>query len=165
MKFPSQYDQDIKNATEKYLFGIDWRLVKAQYYQESGLDPEAVSPAGAMGIAQFMPSTWVEVTNTIGLHAAIPEDADASILAGAFYMHRMLATWTAPRPDADRYSLALASYNAGLGNILKAQELAGGANDYASIIASLPGVTGKNAAETTGYVKRIWGYWIDMVTG
>src|ERR1051326_2962940 len=33
-------------------------LLAAQLYQESGFDPTIVSPAGAIGIAQFMPGTW-----------------------------------------------------------------------------------------------------------
>jgi cell wall-associated NlpC family hydrolase len=33
-------------------------LLAAQLYQESAFDPRAVSPAGAEGIAQFMPGTW-----------------------------------------------------------------------------------------------------------
>ena len=33
-------------------------LLAAQMYQESGFNPQAVSPVGAQGIAQFMPATW-----------------------------------------------------------------------------------------------------------
>jgi hypothetical protein len=80
-------------------------------------------------------------------------------------MAKLLNSWSAPRPDIDRYCLALASYNAGFGNLLKAQKAAGGANDYASIIRSLPHVTGHHAAETTAYVKRILNYFNQMVTG
>jgi len=52
-----KYDALIKTAQKKYLPGTDWRLLKAQLTQESDLNPRAVSPAGAQGIAQFMPNT------------------------------------------------------------------------------------------------------------
>lgn len=164
---PSQYDKPIQQAAEKHLPGVDWRLLKAQYQAESLLDPNAVSPAGAQGIAQFMPRTWSDVSKALGYPADItPFDPEAAIPAGAFYMADMLDGWTAPRPEMDRYCLALASYNAGFGNLLKAQKVAGGANDYASIIRALPQVTGtKNASQTTAYVKRILHYWTGMVTG
>lgn len=161
-----QYDSLIKQAADQYLPGHDWRLLKAQYMAESRLDPGAVSQAGAQGIAQFMPGTWGDVARELGYSADItPFDAEAAISAGAYYMARLLNSWSAPRPDIDRYCLALASYNAGFGNLLKAQKAAGGVNDYASIIRSLPHVTGKHAAETTTYVKRILHYWHGMVTG
>jgi soluble lytic murein transglycosylase-like protein len=162
----TQYDAAIKQAAEQYLPGYDWRLLKAQYLAESRLDPDAVSPAGAHGIAQFMPGTWSDVAKELGYPADItPFDPEAAIPAGAYYMAKLLNGWSAPRPDIDRYCLALASYNAGFGNLLKAQKAAGGANDYASIIKALPQVTGKNAVETTTYVKRILNYWHGMVTG
>jgi len=161
-----QYDALIKQAAEQYLPNHDWRLLKAQYLAESRLDPNAVSPVGAQGIAQFMPGTWSDVAKELGYPADItPFDPEAAIPAGAYYMAKLLNGWSAPRPDIDRYCLALASYNAGFGNLLKAQKAAGGANDYASIIKALPEVTGKHALETTTYVKRILNYWHGMVTG
>jgi membrane-bound lytic murein transglycosylase F len=160
------YDELIQQAAAKYLPEYDWRLLKAQYMAESALDPDAVSPAGAQGIAQFMPGTWSDVAKELGYPADItPFDPEAAIPAGAYYMAQLLKSWSAPRPDIDRYCLALASYNAGFGHLLKAQKVAGGANDYASIIKALPEVTGKHALETTTYVKRILNYWHGMVTG
>ncbi|MET4163741.1 soluble lytic murein transglycosylase-like protein [Marinobacterium sp. MBR-111] len=163
---PSQYDQLIQQAAETHLPGVDWRLIKAQYMAESRLDPNAVSPAGAQGIAQFMPGTWADVAKELGYPADItPFDPEAAIPAGAYYMAKLLNGWTAPRPEIDRYCLALASYNAGYGHLLKAQKAAGGANDYARIIRALPQVTGHHSAETTSYVKRILNYFNQMVTG
>jgi membrane-bound lytic murein transglycosylase F len=163
---PTQYDELIRAAVAQYLPDHDWRLLKAQYMAESRLDPNAVSPVGARGIAQFMPATWDEVSQELGYPSdASPFDADLAIPAGAYYMAKLLNSWSAPRPDLDRYCLALASYNAGFGHLLKAQKAAGGANDYASIIRALPQVTGHHAAETTAYVKRILNYFNQMVTG
>lgn len=162
--FPDDWDDDFKDAAGLYLPGVDWRLLKAQCYQESLLNPLAVSPAGARGLCQFMPLTWTEVSN------ALPEVEwgavfvpEASIIAAAYYMRRMRNFWTAPRPEADRHLLAMASYNAGAGNILRAQRactVEGMAPSlYKDIIMCLPLVTGEHSKETTTYVRRIITNW------
>ncbi|WP_369625122.1 transglycosylase SLT domain-containing protein [Marinobacterium sp. BA1] len=161
--FPDQYDLKIRQAAKRYLPGYDWRLWKAQLFQESRLKPDAVSPVGARGLAQFMPGTWAEVSQQLGYSGISPHASGPAITAGAYYQGRMISIWKAERPAADRYSLAAASYNAGAGNIIEAQRVAGGANDYASIIQALPQVTGHHARETTTYVERIWTYWQQMV--
>jgi soluble lytic murein transglycosylase-like protein len=157
-------NQLIKNAARAYLPGGDWRLLKAQLMQESKLNPKAVSPVGAQGIAQFMPATWSEMkkilTRDLGIIDADPFNVEHAIPACAMYMRKCYETWSAPRSELDRYCLALASYNAGTGNILKAQSLSGGANDYFSIISYLHRVTGiDNATETRTYVEKIFSYW------
>ncbi len=163
--FPDRYDPTIQQAAEQYLPGYDWRLWKAQLFQESRLDPSAVSPVGAQGVAQFMPATWQEVARELDLGHVSPLMARPAILAGAYYQGKQIAFWSAPRPAADRYSLAAASYNAGAGNILQAQRRCDGANRYRLVIKCLPSVTGHHARETTTYVRRIWGYWTQMVVG
>ncbi len=163
--FPDQYDADIEKAASRYLPGYDWRLWKAQLYQESLLNPDAVSHVGARGLAQFMPGTWAEVSQQLGYQGLSPHMAEPAIMAGAYYMARQLSIWKAPRPAADRYSLAAASYNAGAGNLIKAQRACGGANGYGDIIQCLPDVTGEHADETTTYVQRIWQYWTQMLLG
>lgn len=143
--------------------GVDWRLFKAQLYQESLLDPSAQSPVGARGLAQFMPGTWADVTRRLGYGDVSPHVSRYAIPAGAYYMGSLRKSWSAPRPEADRHSLAMASYNAGIGNLLKAQRLAGGANAYADIISALPEVTGRYSKETITYVERIWKFYVMQV--
>jgi len=151
-----KYDEPIKKAAAQFLPGIDWRFLKAQLQAESNLNPDAKSPVGAMGIAQFMPKTWEEVSHELNFHHdTTPYQARPAILASAYYMAKMLRQWTAEREEIDRYFLALASYNAGFGNILKAQQHAGGANDYFTIMQHLHLVTGKHAKETLDYIPRI----------
>lgn len=160
------YDTLIQQAVKKHLPGVDWRLYKAQLYQESLLNPDAVSPVGAEGLAQFMPGTWRDVSKQMKLQKdAKPTDPKHAIPAGAYYMSTLLKSWSSPRPDMDRYCLALASYNAGFGHLIKAQKKAGGALLYAPIIAKLPDITGTHAAETTAYSKRILHYYNQMITG
>lgn len=154
--FSSQYDSQIKAAAKRYLPGIPWQLYKAQLYAESALDTCAVSPVGAQGLAQFMPDTWAQISRELKLGEASPRMAAPAIDAGAYYMASLRLQWSAPRPEYDRHSLALASYNAGLGSLLKAQKRCNMASLYPDISACLPQVTGRHAQETLTYVPKIW---------
>ena len=159
---PGLYDPEIKAAVAEYWTGQDWRWFKAQLYQESHMDPTAISPAGARGLAQFMPETWKDMCDRFEWGDASPYDTALSIRAGAYYMASLARSWTSRRPKIDQWDLARASYNAGFGNILKAQEAAGGALLYADIIAALPLVTGENSRETIEYVKRIHRWYTEL---
>jgi len=133
----------------------DWRLLKAQCIAESNLDPLAVSPVGAQGLCQFMPQTWRDMKAkdpTLGS----PFNGSMSIRASAAYMSYLIKYWYAPRPDGDRYCLAIASYNAGAGNITDAQKLAVDKVHCEPILCELHKVTFHNSNETRGYVKRIF---------
>jgi len=153
----NKYDTQIKEAAATYLAGADWRLFKAQLCAESNLNPNAKSPAGAMGIAQFMPATWEEVKKEMNMPDHItPYDSIYAIPAAAYYMQKLCNSWSSHREEADRYCLALASYNAGFGNLLKAQKLAGGAVEYSPVIEALPAITERHSIETRDYVKRIF---------
>lgn len=159
--FPDDYDRDFKDAAIFLPAGTDWRLLKAQCYQESRLNPHAVSPAGAVGLCQFMPATWRDMQDRHGFtNMWLPEQ---SIRAAAVYMNTLHKGWSSPRPSADRYALALASYNAGFGNILKAQKRCDMAALYADITPCLEQVTGYHAKETTGYVRNIVAKWFPMM--
>lgn len=163
----NDYDTLIKTAAGHYLPGVDWRLVKAQLYQESMLNPKAVSPAGAQGLAQFLPGTWADMAKELDLPAgASPFEPDYAIPAMCYYMDQLYKKWKSPRPDADRYALTLASYNAGFGNLVQAQKKSGGALDYLTIAGHLHLVTGRsNANETRTYVQRIFRYFTGQILG
>lgn len=152
----NEYDDHIQHSVKRYWADFpDWLYWKAQLYQESLFDPNARSSVGAEGVAQFMPATWLQVTKQLQWSGASARDAKLAIEAGAFYMARMRATWRAPRPALDRHKLAEASYNAGAGNLIRAQTLCGGRALYAEISPCLPQVTGRFAQETLTYVIRI----------
>ena len=159
------YDTLFKEAAAEYLPATDWRLLKAQGIQESQLEPNAKSQAGALGIMQFMPATWDEWSLKAGFKYVERTEPEASIFTGALYMRWLIAEWAWPRPEIDRYCLALASYNAGIGNLLKAQDAAHDSISYSSIVNKLPDITGDHARETIWYVKKILAYYNDMVTG
>lgn len=154
--FTRKYDGDIKRAVDIYWPEYPfWRSWKAQLYQESRLNPDAVSPVGARGLAQFMPGTWQEVSLELNLIGLSP-NSDIAIEAGAYYMAKMRRFWSSPRPEEERQRLAQASYNAGAGNIIRAQKLCDGARSWEQIEKCLPQVTGaSNAHETQTYVSRI----------
>ena len=80
-------------------------LLAAQLYAESGFNPFARSPAGAEGIAQFMPGT----ARSLGLDN--PFDPVAAIDAQAHLMSDLLKRF------GGRVALALAGYNAGAGAV------------------------------------------------
>ncbi len=95
---PAAYAAPIARAASRW--NVSASLLAAQLYAESGFNPFAVSPAGARGIAQFMPGT----ARSYGLRD--PFDPAASIQAQARLMRDLLRRFgTVP--------LALAAYNAG----------------------------------------------------
>ncbi len=151
--FPATYDASIHDAWALYHPGDDWHWWKAQLWQESRLNPNAVSPAGAEGIAQFMRST------AAGYGLVDRRMAEPSILAGARLMRDNLRFWSAPRTPASRRRLAQAGYNCGNGNLVKAQTRCKGHREYEQIIECLPAVTGRYAAETAGYAPHIEKWW------
>ncbi len=157
----SAYDLEIRAAARRYLprpYKAHPCLLKSQFYVESRLDPKAVSPAGAMGVAQIMPGTLQEVRRRDRIPGSA-FSARTSIRAGAAYMARQLRVWWAPRPAECRIELAWASYNAGAGNIIEAQRKSGGRRCWDGIGPHLYKVTGRHSAETLGYVSRIWAAW------
>lgn len=142
-------------------YGVPWKFFKAQLLQESRLDPKAVSYVGASGLGQIMPKTWEELVKKLHFPVyATVWTPEYNIHASAYYQATRIKQWSSPRPINDRMNLGLASYNAGLGNILKAQKLCGGVNLYEDIIKCLKCVTGRHSKETITYVKRINQYYI-----
>lgn len=121
------YGPMIKVNAERY--GIDWRLVLAMIKQESRFSPDAASSKGALGIMQLMPFTGEEVARDLDLQDLThPKD---NIHGGVFYFRRLYDMFEGPE-DAERLKLALAAYNAGVGRIYDAQEVAAYMHDNPS---------------------------------
>lgn len=156
-----RYDGLIRQASDTWLPGQDWLRYRALLYQESLMDPEAVSHVGAEGIAQFMPGTWRDVTRAMGWGAVSPRQVDYAIQGGAFYLSGRMKVWTSKRPFLERRRLGEACYNAGCGNIIEAQKLCYeclyhcGCTHWGEISLFLHRVTGRHSAETIQYVERI----------
>ena len=94
----------VKKASE--IYGIPYGLIKAVMKTESDFNPYAVSNKGAVGLMQLMPKTAEEL-------GVDPYDPEGNVLGGTLYLKQLL----------DRYGgdteLALAAYNAGIGNVEK----------------------------------------------
>ena len=133
---------------------IDWRLWKAQVEAESAFRAKATSPVGAMGLSQIMPATFADIGKESGI-SGNPYNPEINLMAGAWYMQKMRNVFKAPRPEIEKHNLACASYNAGAGNIIKAQKLAGNPAGWQPVADVLHQVTGRHSTETINYVKRI----------
>jgi soluble lytic murein transglycosylase-like protein len=95
---PSTYDDLIESASRRH--GVPAALVKAVIHAESAFNPRAVSPKGAMGLMQLMPST----AQLMGV--AEPFRASQNVQGGTRYLRAL----------HDRYgswAQTLAAYNAG----------------------------------------------------
>ncbi len=112
----SPFDGIIRRYSERY--GLDWRLMAAQAFQESRFDPTAQSWVGARGLFQVMPLTGKEL-GFIRL-----DDPEQGTHAGIKYMSKLLAQLQPDLPLKQRVRFALAAYNVGLGHVLDAQRLA-----------------------------------------
>jgi len=95
------------------LTGDRWPLLAAQGWVESRFDEDAVSPSGALGIAQFMPQTW-EWAKMMGWapKGSLPTDPRTAIIAQAHYM-AFLDVKTGHNTRR-----TLASYNWGLRHVM-----------------------------------------------
>jgi Transglycosylase SLT domain len=92
----------IAEASQRFDVPVSW--LRAVIRVESGGDPLAVSPKGAIGLMQIMPETWASLQLRYGL-GADPFDAHDNILAGAAYLRELHDRYGAPG--------FLAAYDAG----------------------------------------------------
>lgn len=99
------YDASITEHARRQ--GVAPDLVRAVIQVESAFNPTAVSNKGAMGLMQLMPATARDlgVTN--------PFDPDQNIRGGVTYLKQLLDRYD------NKVELALAAYNAGMGNVEK----------------------------------------------
>lgn len=113
----SPFDEIVRRYAAELDF--DWRLIVAQMYQESNFNPKAKSWVGARGLMQVMPNTGKQV----GVSDLF--DPENSVRAGIKYMR-----WLHDKFDdkgitpENQLWFTLASYNAGLGHVYDAQDLA-----------------------------------------
>ena len=154
---PSRYVADMRRETGRWWpAGPGYTWLCAQAYQESGWNGDARSSVGAAGLMQFMPGTWSNARAALHFGLLPPTAEAPAIAAGAWYMASLKSIFHRDRAVLDAHDLALASYNAGPGNVLKAQKHCDDASLWADISPCLAAITGRaNAQQTTGYVAHI----------
>lgn len=129
----SDMEAIFQEAAKKY--NVDVRLLKAMGKVESGFNPKAVSSAGAKGVMQLMPANCKEAGITD------PFDPRQNIMGGAKEISGYLKKYHG------NLDLALAAYNAGIGNVAKY----GGVPPF---------------KETQNYIKKVRHYMnVDLVIG
>jgi soluble lytic murein transglycosylase-like protein len=99
----SPLEREIADTAMRH--NLDPALVQAVIEAESGYDPRAVSPKGAIGLMQILPDTAAE----IGLPE--PVDPAASLEGGCRYLAALQEIF------GGNVELALAAYNAGPGAV------------------------------------------------
>lgn len=115
--------------------------------QESGFAPHVVSPAGARGLMQVMPSTAKHIMRLKRLDPKkLNSDPDWNVTVGTKYFNYLLK-----RFDGS-YVLAIAAYNAGPGNVSKWVKLYGKPDGQFNTIDWIEMIP---FAETRNYVLRV----------
>lgn len=149
-QFYAEWDRD-KTVRTRLAFvkrpaPLDWMFLKRQAVAESGLDPDAISPVGAVGLTQFMTATWLDwMKQEYGPEGLPPNrhvsafDPEEAINAQADVMAWLL------KVQGGNARKALASYNWGIGHVTQAVQRLGEQWETA-----LPD-------ETRGYLTRILG--------
>jgi membrane-bound lytic murein transglycosylase MltF len=141
-------------------YDFDWLLLIAQAYQESRLDQNTRSSAGALGVMQLLPSTAAD--KSVG----IPDIStlENNIHAGAKYMRWLRDTYfNDPEMSREEQTLlSFAAYNAGPGKVRRLRKEAAemGLNpdvwfDNVEIVAAR-----RIGRETVQYVSNIYKYWV-----
>lgn len=102
---PEQWRPHVARLAAKY--DLSPQLLEALVWQESRWRPNALSPAGARGLAQLMPGT----ARDLGVN---PDDPLANLEGGARYLRQQLNTFGG---DLEK---ALAAYNAGPHRVIRA---------------------------------------------
>ncbi len=143
--FPFPYQKSILNWAQKRQ--LNPLLVASLIRQESRFESEIRSPVGATGLMQVMPTTAEWIAPKIKLKDYSLTNAQDNINLGTWYFQHTHEEYK------NNAALAVASYNAGPGNVAKwLKEYQG--NDPDLFIENIP------FSETKGYVESVFSnYW------
>lgn len=142
--FPLPYRQRVESASRAA--GLDPALLAALVRQESAFDAWAVSSAGAVGLAQLMPATAVEVSRSLG-EGAVASDVlvrpELNLRLGARHFSDLLRRYEGSTVAA------LIAYNAGPHRYRRWREMPERGVDAELFVERIP------FAETRRYVKAV----------
>jgi len=126
-----------------------WSLTHGISRQESSFDPYAYSHAGARGMMQLMVGTARDQAGKLGVgfdSYKLLSDPNYNVMLGSAYFQRMLNVWDGNVP------LAVASYNAGSGNVAKWVRQYGDPRGQVDVVGWIEAIP---FDETRGYVERV----------
>ncbi len=126
-----------------------WSLAHGISRQESSFDPYAVSHAGARGLMQLMVGTARDQAGKLGVgfdSYKLISDPAYNVMIGSAYFRHMLDIWGGNVP------LAVASYNAGSGNVGKWVRQNGDPRGQVDVLKWIEAIP---YAETRAYVQRV----------
>lgn len=139
MYYPVKYeDAIVKNAAKN---GLDRYVIQGLIHQESYYNPKARSVVGATGLMQLMPPTGREIARRLRSSGNL-EDPDTNVKLGTYYFRTLVNMF------GGSVNLAIASYNAGMGNVMKWRRAAP-KKPLDEFLESMP------FPETRNYVKRV----------
>lgn len=138
--YPLKFSEYVEEYSEKY--GVEKEWIYAIIKTESNFNTKIVSKMGAIGLMQIMEETAQEVTDDTEIEGIDLKDPNTNIKIGTKYFKMLLEYYN------DNYYLALASYNAGIGNVKKWIESGIIKND-GSDIENIP------YKETNNYVRKV----------
>jgi len=144
-RYPLPFFEEITTWSQKRQ--LNPFLVTALIRQESRFEPEIRSVAGAVGLMQVMPSTGEWIAQKIDLKEYNKENPQDNMRLGTWYLD-----YTHEQYDGNSM-LAIASYNAGPGNVAKWLRTLN-TRDPDEFVEAIP------FEETRGYVRQVFGnYW------
>jgi len=140
-RFPRPYATMVEQFEAEY--HLPQHLLHAVMRQESGFDPDVVSPVGAKGLMQLMPQTASRLAEELGLTGALElGEPRTNLRLGAAYLRKLLDTFS------QDLVLAVAGYNAGPQAVALWQGRAG-SGSIELFAARIP------YTETQKYVERV----------
>lgn len=130
---------------------IEKGLMMAIIRQESQLNRYAKSSAGAAGMMQLMPSTAENVAKMVGVRYSYENlfDKDYNMTLGSYYLGKRVKDFDGS------YILAIASYNAGIGNVKKWVDRFGDPRRMRNIDDIIDWCESIPFSETRNYVQRV----------
>jgi len=142
MYYPLKYEDTIRKFSKKN--GLDPHLMMGLIHQESFYNPRTKSSVGAIGLMQLMPATGKELGAQLFRRFDVGRltNPEVNIQLGTMHFRHLVDLF------GGKTELAIASYNAGQGNVMRWRRAAP-SKPMDEFLESIP------FAETRNYVKRV----------
>lgn len=152
-----QYRRDLTRIAQS-VWGMNApvSLLAGQIEQESSWRPDAVSWAGAKGLAQFMDATARDMERRYGGGPANPFDPRWAMTAQSRYLRELVGFVGRVRNDVEQFAFALSAYNGGLRHVRRRQALSPDPTRCLGLTCDInPGISEAAQRENRDYPRRI----------